>query len=316
MREIQRTNTHGSCWWCPHMGAWLGLTTTARAMAHGAMAKEWATQFHHNLGHLSCVDHRCVLFQDLSLAHPLVEGLAPALPPLMPHPLSIFIYVPAQSTAQYACRSACQYHSLGYRDITVCHQGKTFPHKDVPWARTLPIHAVDTALLHMATAAHPAALFHYDTIVPSAATVQGLYRHWERAPHCLHSLLGTQWRDGHFSTIDMNRETAPCTIIEPQCFMVARRKLGAYFSLLTELHTYHAMTRAQFPEVGLSWAVAPPHQAHPRLRNTLEYDGTTLPKGEGDSSGAFQSVEIEDIVYDAWVRACAHYHNTIHAAAT
>ena len=34
------------------------------------------------------LNQRCALFQDLSLAHPLVEGLPAALPPLMPRPLS------------------------------------------------------------------------------------------------------------------------------------------------------------------------------------------------------------------------------------
>ena len=284
MREIHRSNSHGSCWWCPHMGAWLGLTSTARTMAHGAMAKEWTAQFHHSLGSLSCVDSRCVLFQDLSLAHPLVEGLSAALPPLMPHPLSIFIYVPAHSAPQYACRAACQYHSLGYRDITICHQSKAFPAKDVPWARACPIHAVDAALLHMVTAAQPALLFHYDTIVPSAATLKGLYAHWERAPHCLHSLLGTLWKDNQCSVVDTARDTTPCTIIEPHCFILTRTLLTRYFALIADLPAYHAMTRGQFFEVGLSWAVAPPHQAHPLLRNTLEYDGIAQGGGGGDLS--------------------------------
>ena len=54
MREIQRVNKHGSCWWCPHMGAWFGLTATARVMARGAMAREWTAQFHHALRGVAC----------------------------------------------------------------------------------------------------------------------------------------------------------------------------------------------------------------------------------------------------------------------
>ena len=196
MREIQRVNKHGSCWWCPHMGAWFGLTATARVMARGAMAREWTAQFHHALRGVACVDQRCALFQDLSLAHPLVEGLPAALPPLMPHALSIVIYAPGGSgsvaSVPYACRAACQYHSLGYRDIVVCYAGgHAFPTDDVPWVRAVPVPSADAALLQAAAAPHPAVLFHYDNMVPSQATVDKLHAHWERAPHCLHSLLGT-----------------------------------------------------------------------------------------------------------------------------
>ena len=311
MREIQRDNKHGSCWWCPHMGAWFGLTATARVMARGAMAREWTAQFHHALRGVACVDRRCALFQDLSLAHPLVEGLPAALPPLMPHALSVVIYAPGGSGAAaavpYACRAACQYHSLGYRDITVCHAaGHAFPVDDVPWVRAVPVPSADAALLQAAGAPHPAVLFHYDNMVPSQATVDKLHACWARAPRCLHSLLGTVWADGHAYPIDTTKTTVPCTVIEPHCFMVARRRLRHYFALLTELHQYHALTRGQFPEVGLSWALGPPHQAHPRLCSTLEHNG--LRESEGVPDSAFQLPEVEDVVYDTWMRACAAYH--------
>ena len=292
------------------MGTWFGLTSTARAMAHGAMAKEWTAQFHHALRGAACVDQRCALFQDLSLAHPLVEGLPAALPPLMPHALSIVIYAPGAETSTYACRASCQYHSLGYRDITICHaHAHAFPSDDVPWTRVVSVQSIDAALLQAATVSQPAVLFHYDTIVPSQATVDKLHAHWERAPHCLHSLLGTLWKDGRASAIDTTKPSVPCTVIEPDCFMVARRRLRHYFTLITELHQYHAMTRGQFSEVGLSWAVPPPHQAHPRLCSTLEHNGTPQAQAAREQGGgAFHGSEIEDIVYDTWMHACTQYH--------
>ena len=168
----------------------------------------------------------------------------------------------------------------------------------------MPVPSVDAALLQAAGAPHPAVLFHHDNMVPSPATVDKLHACWASAPRCLHSLLGTVWKDGRSYPIDTTKPTVPCTIIEPHCFMVARRRLRHYFALITDLHQYHAMTRGQFPEVGLSWALGPPHQAHPRLCSTLEHNGLADTRHE-PSPSAFQISEVEDIVYDTWMHACA-----------
>ena len=110
----------------------------------------------------------------------------------------------------------------------------------------------------------------------------------------------------------LTKPTTPCTVIEPHCFMVARRRLRHYFTLLTELHQYHAMTRGQFPEVGLSWALSPPHQAHPRLCSTLEHNGLREDIAGGENT--FQISDIEDVVYDTWMHACSAYHDAQEAS--
>ena len=213
--------------------------------------------------------------------------------------MSLVIYT--TNAPQNACRSACQYHSLGYTDIRVCHTG-TFPAKDVPWAKVISVDNMDDCMLHAALSAHPSVLVHQDSVVPSAATLHKLHQHWLRAPHCIHSLTGSCWKDGFFEPIDVTQTTTACDIIDISCFILTRKALARYFQLIIQERSYHAMTRSQFSEVALSWSLPPPHQAHPRLCSTLECSAHA-PK-ETTPPPCFHMPELEEVIYDAWVRAC------------
>ena len=219
--------------------------------------------------------------------------------------MSLVIY--STDSPQLACRAACQYHSLGYTDIRVCHTGASFPAKDVPWARVASVDNMDGCLLHAALSAHPAVLVHQDCTVPSPATLHKLHQHWTRAPHCIHSLMGSCWKDGYFETIDVTQHTTTCDIIDPSCFILTRSALARYFDLIIQARSYHAMTRSQFSDVALSWSLPPPHQAHPRLCATLE---CSAPPPKAAAAAAqqhpcFHMPELEEVIYDAWVRVCS-----------
>ena len=302
LREIHRTSAHASCWWCPHMGVFYGRAEAVQKL-HGRglhVAREWLTEFHHKLQDVAHVDQRCTLFQDLSLAPPLVEGL-PLLKSIDTYAEDVSLVIYSTDYTQGACRAACQYHSLGYTDVTVCYTGASFPSRDVPWAKVYAVDNMDGCLLHAALSAHPAVLIHTDHIVPSPATLQKLHQHWTRAPHCIHSLLGSCWKDGCFEPIDVTQATVACEIIDPSCFILNRTSLSRYFELIIHARSYHAMTRSQFVDVALSWTLPPPHQAHPRLCATLECNAPA----KAPPHQHFHMPELEETIYDAWLRVCS-----------
>jgi hypothetical protein len=208
-----------------------------------------------------------------------------------------------------ACRAACLYHSLGYMDILVCHsQDCTLDPNDVPWARVVVVEGMDGCWLQAALLSHPTILFHTDHVVPSATTIRKLYTHWQEAPHCLHSLGGSRWVGGGFQPIERGALTTPCEVVDPQCLMLRRDALPTYLRMISDLQAYHTLGRRQFHEVSLSWALPPPHHAHPRLCKSLECRGAAedMPK-EG-----LEHAVVEDLIFDAWMHQCQQWAATHH----
>ena len=300
LREMQRAaasdKSSSTCWWCPHMGAWLGRTKVVRQLAQLHLpVREWTSHMHTRWSTQAQVDERCTLFQDLSLAHPLLEGMFPQAPPL---PLSIVIF--SGRRPQYACRAACQYHSLGYQDIVVCASDFAFPEHDIPWARVVHADGMDGCLLQALATSQPTILLHDDSVVPSAVTLRKLHQLWTAAPQCLHSLSGLRWSRGKFEPLDTGAVTVPCDIIDMSCAMLSRDAIAAYLRLIGDLYPYHALTKRQHPEVALSFAARGPHQAHPKLHTTLECDVPDEPASLTPQA---------DLIYDAWVQQCAQWRD-------
>lgn len=291
VREIQRTRSE-SPWWCPHLGAWLARTSfvqqTLGATGHG----DWSTQFHHAWTQSVQLDLKCTLFQDLALQYPLVGGIYP--PPALP----LHIVVICDANPQYATRAACQYHSLGYTEITVCLlKHRPTLAKELPWARCVHVESLDGALLQAMLGSQDAVLLHQDTVVPSATTIRKLHRAWSKAPEHIHALSGLRWSHGRFQpAVEARAELADLT-----CCLLARAGLPRYFQLLADLRTYHQLGQQQFPEVGLSFAFAQPHYIHAKLTSSLECHLKQAPRSAIDESG------LEDVVYDAWVQQCASW---------
>ena len=146
-----------------------------------------------------------------------------------------------------------------------------------------------------------AVLLHRDMVVPSATTIRKLHRAWSKAPEHVHALSGLRWHHGQFQPATEAR----AELIDLTCCLLARGKLWRYFQLLSDLRTYHQLGQQQFPEVGLSFALPPPHYVHAKLQASLECqlppERTRSRLGESglDESG------LEDTVYDAWVQQCA-----------
>jgi hypothetical protein len=290
VREIQRTRSE-SPWWCPHLGAWLARTAFVQQTLAATGHSDWSTQFHHAWSQNAQLDLKCTLFQDLDLQYPLVGGIYS--PPTLP----LHIVVICDANPQYATRAACQYHSLGYTDVTVCSlRHRPSLAKDVPWARYVHADTLDAALLQAMLGSQDAVLLHHDTVVPSATTIRKLHRAWSKAPAHIHALSGLRWQHGHFQpAVEVRAE-----LVDLTCCLLARAGLPRYFQLLSDLRTYHQLGQQQFPEVGLSFAFAQPHYVHGKLASSLEcHLKQQREPSRLDESG------LEDVVYDAWVQQCA-----------
>jgi hypothetical protein len=247
--------------------------------------------FHHTWAARAQLDLKCTLFQDLHLQYPLVGGIyrTPCLP--------LHIVIICDSKPQYAMRAACQYHTLGYTDITVCClQHHPSLKKDLPWVRCVRVDTLDGALLHAMLGSQDAVLLHRDTVVPSAATIRNLHRAWSKQPHSIHALSGLRWTHGQFRPAVEQR----AEIVDLTCCMLQRAGLVRYFQLLSDLRTYHQLGQQQFPEVALSYAFTSPHYIHARFQDSLECRSP-------ETQPAVFASGLEDVVYDAWVQQCAEW---------
>ena len=292
VREMHRMRPD-TPWWCPHMGAWLARTSFVQDTLLGAAHTDWMAQFHHLWSQQSQLDLKCTLFQDLALQYPLVGGIY--APPALP----LHVVILCQANPQYAARAACQYHSLGYTDVTVCSlKHRPSLAKELPWARCLHVDALDGALLQAMLGSQEAVLLHHDTVVPSATTVRKLHRAWSKAPEHIHALSGLRWQQGQFQPATEAR----AELVDLICCLLPRKELWRYFRLLSDLRIYHQLGQQQFPEVGLSFALPQPHYVHAKLQASLECH---LPPHRTASS--LDESGLEDTVYDAWVQQCADW---------
>ena len=288
VRELNRTHVD-SPWWCPHLGVWLARTAFVQQALAASSSRDWSTQFHHVWSQHAQLDIKCTLFQDLNLQYPLVGGIYS--PPCLP----LHIVIICDANPQYATRAACQYHTLGYTDVTVCSlRHRPSLKKDLPWARCVQVDTVDGALLQAMLGSQEAVLLHQDTVVPSATTIHKLHRAWSKQPASIHALSGLRWTQGQFRPAVESR----AELVDLTCCMLQREGLVRYFQLLSDLRTYHHLGHQQFPEVGLSFALAPPHFIHVKLLSSLECQlkQTRVPTLEAG---------LEDVVYDTWVQQCA-----------